>query len=90
LPAFPDDTDPGPERELFGMLAADYVQHSNSGGGGLARTETAMFDSGADVIERDDFCSLRSHRLAASQDAGQLFWVVGTGRCQGFSRRLSA
>ena len=49
-----------------------------------------MFDSAADGMERDDFCSLAPigwlhHKM---QDA--FFLVVGTGSCQGSCRPRSA
>ena len=43
-----------------------------------------MFDSGADVIERDDFCSLAPIGWLHHKMQDSFFLVVGTGSCQGF------
>ncbi len=43
-----------------------------------------MFDSGAEVIERDDFCSLAPIGWLHHKMQDSFFLVVGTGSCQGF------
>ena len=43
-----------------------------------------MFDSQADVIERDDFCSLAPIGWLHHKMQDSFFLVVGTGSCQGF------
>ena len=43
-----------------------------------------MFDSHADVIERDDFCSLAPIGWLHHKMQDSFFLVVGTGSCQGF------
>lgn len=43
-----------------------------------------MFDSQADVVERDDFCSLAPIGWLHHKMQDSFFLVVGTGSCQGF------
>jgi light-independent protochlorophyllide reductase subunit N len=43
-----------------------------------------MFDSTADVLERDDFCSLAPIGWLHHKMQDSFFLVVGTGSCQGF------
>jgi light-independent protochlorophyllide reductase subunit N len=43
-----------------------------------------MFDTGGDVIERDDFCSLAPIGWLHHKMQDSFFLVVGTGSCQGF------
>ena len=43
-----------------------------------------MFDSHAEVIERDDFCSLAPIGWLHHKMQDSFFLVVGTGSCQGF------
>ena len=79
---------PVPERELFGMLGGDYV-HDRRGrcSGGLTEAGRRCSTPDADVIERDDFCSLAPIGWLHHKMQDSFFWSWARVRAKDSYRR---